>query len=215
VFETARLAGVKRVVTASSCAATGPHPPVETNIVEEELEPPTNLYGICKLWAEQVANYYNLNHGMEIVSLRICSVLGFGRRDRASLRSGLMSELPNVMYAPELAAYGETVTMPRDDELYDFLHASDAGQAWWLALSAERLQHFVFNVRTDQRPARDYTAQIRKLLPDAKIEISDQPGYLPPVMDNTRLLDELGLKPRYNVETGIQDYIERVLEARA
>jgi nucleoside-diphosphate-sugar epimerase len=211
VFETARLHGIKRVVIASSCAAIGPHPEVQRSTPEDDLEPPDNLYGICKLWSEHVAQYYNAAHGMEIVSLRICSVIGHGRTGRTSLRTGLMSETPNVMALPELAALGQPVTMPPDDELLDFLHAADAAQAWWLALSADKLEHWVFNVRSDQRPAGDLTKHLRQLLPDAQIVVGDKRTPLPPVMDNTRLIEELGFEPRYPLEAAVDDYVERVL----
>jgi nucleoside-diphosphate-sugar epimerase len=210
VFETARLHGIKRVVTASSAAVYGGGI-VDRPVTEDDHPRPGELYGACKLWSEHVAQYYNGVHGMEIVCMRICSTVGLGRLNRASLQSGLMAP-ETVLYTAflELAALGEPVTMPPDDQLLDFLYAADAAQAWWLGLTAERFEHWVFNLRGEQRLGADWTRVLRELLPDAQIGVSDKPMLAPQVLDSTRLVEELGFRPRYTLETGLADYLERV-----
>ena len=70
VFESARAAGVKRIVYASSNHAFGYYP------VEERVSPalpprPDSLYGVLKVFGEAYLRYYFDRHGIRSVSLRI------------------------------------------------------------------------------------------------------------------------------------------------
>jgi nucleoside-diphosphate-sugar epimerase len=213
VFEAARIHGIKRVCNASSMAVYGrteSHP-----VTEDDPPTPREPYGVCKLWTEGVAEAYNRTHGMEIISLRVCASLGLGRLNRASLASGLMTpdDSPHFMAYPELAALGQPVTMPPDDEMTDFIYAADGAEAWWLALNVERPAHFVFNLCAGQRRIGDMTAHLRRLLPDAEIGVRPGPPRPTLLMDNTRLVTELGFEPRYTLESGLEDYLNRVRRA--
>src|ERR1700760_1936556 len=70
VCETARLAGVERIVFASSNHAFGCYPITES--VSPELPPrPDSLYGVFKVWGETLLRNYYDRHGIRSVSLRI------------------------------------------------------------------------------------------------------------------------------------------------
>jgi uronate dehydrogenase len=70
VFEAARLAGVERIVFASSNHAFGCYPITET--VSPALPPrPDSLYGVFKVLGETMLRNYYDRHGIQSVSLRI------------------------------------------------------------------------------------------------------------------------------------------------
>jgi len=70
VFEAARLAGVQRIVFASSNHAFGCYPITER--VSPALPPrPDSLYGTFKAWGETMLRCYYDRHGISSVSLRI------------------------------------------------------------------------------------------------------------------------------------------------
>lgn len=70
VFEAARLAGVERIVFASSNHAFGCYPITES--VSPALPPrPDSLYGTFKVWGETMLRSYYDRHGIRSVSLRI------------------------------------------------------------------------------------------------------------------------------------------------
>jgi uronate dehydrogenase len=70
VFEAARLAGVQRIVFASSNHAFGCYPITEQ--VSPALPPrPDSLYGTFKAWGETMLRCYFDRHGIRSVSLRI------------------------------------------------------------------------------------------------------------------------------------------------
>lgn len=216
VFEAARRLGVLRVVNASSVAVFGfdrsDAPPAD----EDGVTRPTDLYGASKLWTEGLARVHNERSGMEILSLRICASYGIGRLHRASLEAGLTTERITAMAYPELAARGEPVTMPPDEALFDFIYAPDTALAFWLALARPRPEHDVFNLRAHQRPWGDVTATVRRLLPEAEIVVAEQPpGALRlALMDNRRIVRELGFEPRWTLEAGLEDYVRRVEAGR-
>jgi uronate dehydrogenase len=70
VFESARLAGVLRIVYASSNHAFGCYP--ITECVSPELPPrPDSLYGAFKVYGETILRNYFDRHGIRSVSMRI------------------------------------------------------------------------------------------------------------------------------------------------
>ena len=69
VFEAARLAGVKRIVFASTIQTVGNNQerPVETT----DLARPITTYAATKLFGEALGRYYHDTHGLEVVAVRI------------------------------------------------------------------------------------------------------------------------------------------------
>jgi uronate dehydrogenase len=72
MFDAARVAGVKRVVFASSNHAIGFHP-VERLLDATATQRPDSLYGVSKAFGEDLASLYADKHGMEVACLRIGS----------------------------------------------------------------------------------------------------------------------------------------------
>jgi nucleoside-diphosphate-sugar epimerase len=87
VFETARLAGVARVIFASSGATVSAwerEPPLShivagrydqvgdwTRLTHESPLRPAGLYGASKVWGEALARHYSDAHGLSMICLRI------------------------------------------------------------------------------------------------------------------------------------------------
>jgi uronate dehydrogenase len=78
VFEAARLAGVSRVVFASSNHATGFYP-VDRTLTGDEPTRPDSLYGVSKVYGEALGSLYADKFDLEVVCVRIGS---FARRPR-------------------------------------------------------------------------------------------------------------------------------------
>lgn len=213
VFDAARLHGIRRVVNASSHAVYGPR--TDSVPVDEDmpLNPNGRLYGVCKIWTEQVAENYNERYDMEILSLRLNSAYGIGRVNRGTAWAGglLSSNRNQLNYRAnaELAALGHSVVMPPSSQMDDFLHASDTAQACWLALMVEKPRHHVFNVGNEHRPVGDYTNILRDLLPEAQISIAEE-GRQFILLDTSRIREELGFRPRFTLEEGLAAYVAQV-----
>jgi nucleoside-diphosphate-sugar epimerase len=210
VFEAARSAGLKRVLFCSSVAAYGKQ---DAAVLHEDLPiNPTEPYGFSKVWGEALGRYYTQQLGLEVVSLRFGSTYGLGRAWRGSYGSGLINLPHDIHYMArvEEVVHGRVIEMPRGDAVVDWTYAMDAAQAAWLALATDPLPHHLFNVSSERRRVGDFTHALRQLLPQAVIRISGaEPGHPHPPLDNTRL-QELGYKPRYTLEVGLEDYIKRI-----
>src|SRR2546425_12715573 len=109
VFQAARLAGVRRIISASSGATVSAweHEPPWSALVagrydeagkfakmtHETPTRPAGLYGASKVWGEAIARHYADAHGLSAICVRIGrvnrdleharAVLGFEPRDRA------------------------------------------------------------------------------------------------------------------------------------
>jgi nucleoside-diphosphate-sugar epimerase len=70
VFEAAVAAGVRRVVFASSCHATGGYPWEET-ISADAAPRPGTVYGATKAFGEALGWLYHRRHGIEFLCIRI------------------------------------------------------------------------------------------------------------------------------------------------
>ncbi len=70
VCEAARLAGVERIVFASSNHAFGCYP-ITQSVSPELPARPDSLYGVFKVWGETLLRNYYDRHGIRSVSLRI------------------------------------------------------------------------------------------------------------------------------------------------
>lgn len=207
VFEAARIQGVERVVNASSVAVYGKAR--DGSLDETAAIYPDRPYASCKAWGEQLSETFN-GWGMEIVSLRVASSMGHGRLDRASLAHGLIEQRVNYMAAPELVALGRPALMPPGDQVCDFIHVRDTAEGFWCALTAARPRHHIYNLRSEQVPAREITAAIRAAVPEADMTVSPEPVWTLQLMDNTRLVQELDFRPRYDVRSAVAQYVEDV-----
>jgi UDP-glucose 4-epimerase len=212
VFESARAAGVDRVLFCSSVAAYGRQE--QTPLTEDLPVNPVEPYGSSKVWGETLGRYYTDELGLEVVSLRFGSTYGLGRGWRGSYTSGFLN-LPaqtHYMARVEDAVRGKAIELPRDDAVVDWTYAGDSAQAAWLALTTQHLSHHLYNVRSERRPIGDFARALRQLLPDADIRTdpTEQPGHRHPSMDNSRLINDLGFQPAYSLEAGLDDYVNRV-----
>lgn len=70
IFESAREAGVRRVVFASSHHVTGFYPVSHATRVDQPVRPDT-YYGVSKVFGESLGRLYHDKWGLEVVCLRI------------------------------------------------------------------------------------------------------------------------------------------------
>ena len=198
LFEAMRIGGVKRVVQFSSETVYGHH---DGPIDEASPTWPTTPYGVTKVAVEHFGRVYRDLYGLSIVSLRVSEVYGPGNRMPQVLRDMLKTILRNRPF--RMASGG--------DHLFHFVHADDVARVAVLASRSESLESSIFNVFGD-RPWRlaDAARLVKKLLPDADIEIGD--GYCQLDRQGPWSQDaasrELGYVPQHDLESGLTSYID-------
>jgi len=207
VLEAARICGIQRVVNASSSAVYGRR--TAGPFTEDDPVDPDEIYGACKVWGEQVSQFYMDQHGIDVFNLRLGGSVGYGRLGRSSLQAGLHADRGTWMAAPEIAVRTGQFPAPKDSMLFDYLHPADTASAFWAAATVQNAAHRVFNVGGPRHTAGEMTALLQELLPGVKVDYADTYKHVP-LIDNTRLVAELGFAPNFDLRDGVTEYVRTV-----
>jgi uronate dehydrogenase len=154
LFEAARLAGVKRVVFASSNHAIGFYP--RTQRIGVNVTPrPDSRYGVSKVFGEALGALYSDKHGLRVTCLRIGNVADTPV-DRRRL---------SIWLSPEDMAQLVRIGLEHADIRYEvFYGVSDNAATWWDNSNAQRFGYRPQGRAEDFRNAA--IAAEEKLQPD-------------------------------------------------
>jgi len=209
VLEAARLSDVKRVSLASSVtvyAGLAKGPFQEDAFLPVESGNPTEAF---KKALEILGMHYASRTGLEVVALRIGSPFG-------PLYHSLAAPTSRICHA---AARGVPVDftgarrgVPYEEDETGAFYVKDCALAIQLLQMADKLPHRIYNISGD-RPVkyREFAEIVKKLSPNTQIGL--QPGRSPrskpnPYMDVTRIKEEVGYRPEYDLERGVAEYID-------
>ncbi|WP_344865777.1 NAD(P)-dependent oxidoreductase [Amycolatopsis ultiminotia] len=218
VCAAAVAAGVRRVVYSSSKAVYAPATeefgfPTYKPIGEDDHLGPIGMYGITKAAAENVMDWYGRTSDAEFVNLRFGTIFGPGRLQR---HEGTINTYSSMI---ELPAQGRRFALEHGgEEGDDIVYVLDVADAIsCVALAPAPLRHRAYNVAHGSvLTMTDYAAAIRRVVPDAALEVG--PGrnpmnYVDPyymALDGTRMFEELGWRPRFDAERAVRHYYELV-----
>jgi UDP-glucose 4-epimerase len=198
VAEAARLAGVRRLIHASTQALYVGEDPKELLYEDSPLDSRGRVYTASKLACEHVLRTYVAKHKFELALLRFAGTYGF-----RSVAGG-----PGV--AVQEAVWGAMAGNPvvlNAYESVDFIYAKDLANGIALAVHASPLPHQIYNLGSGTLTTIDDVEEaLRKLFPGVQITR----GKLTPArprMDITRARSELGFNPEYKLEAGLRDYV--------
>lgn len=220
VLEAARSHQIRRVVYTSSKAVYGEivgefGDPQFVPIREDHPKHPADLYGVIKVCCEELGGYYHERYGVEFVGLRFSSIYGPGKEARHGAYS-FYGQLIETALAGE-----ETVLAEGGDQRNDTVYVGDVARSILLALRAEGLKQWIFNIGTGRGSTpRQFAAVLKGIYPGAKIEIGPGPGTLGRakqtycIFDVSAARDQLGYTPAYSVEGGVRDYVDTVRRLR-
>ncbi|UUZ86255.1 NAD(P)-dependent oxidoreductase [Paenibacillus sp. P26] len=196
--------GVSRVSIAS---AIGVYSGISETPPREDMPLPMtadNPFTTLKKCSELISTFIAGRAGLEVVHLRISGIWG-----------PLHEANSNLVIAPKLvhaAVRGGSpdFTGPHASpvlDAYDMCYVKDAARAIALLQTAPKLNHSTYNVGCG-RPVtnREFVSAIHRHLPDARI---DCPAGLPLnlALDITRIREDTGFVPEYDVERGVAEYI--------
>jgi uronate dehydrogenase len=143
LFEEARLAGVNRVIFASSNHAVGFYPRSQT-ISHDVTVLPDSRYGVSKAFGEALGAMYAMKHGLKVTSLRIGNV---GETPLDVRRLAIMLHPADLV---QLIRIG----LEHPDIVYEVLYgASGNTRAWWNNARAEALGYRPAHNSEDQAAA--------------------------------------------------------------
>lgn len=197
LFEAARLAGVRRIVSFSSSSAYGD---VNGFVTEDLRLRPITPYGVTKVCVEMLGDVYGHLHGIEVRSLRLFWAYGPGNRMPEHVGDMLRAVRDRNEYRLPNGA----------DHPLPLINIADAAQGTFRALVAEGQLAGVYNIAGPEVVTVGELAElVRRLRPDAEIEIG--PGPVPdvhrlPEVDRSAAARDLGYEPRVMVQEGVEEY---------
>ncbi len=205
IFEVARWTDVQRVVYASSIATFGVQETFgDRPVNEDELSAPVNVYGMTKAANDFAAGRYIDRYGLDIIGIRICTVFGHGRvTGMTGVIGGLLMSLPAV---------GQPISMPyHRDEPSPMIHAEDAAEIFVRASLSDHLNHRIYISGGHLATIGDMADIVRKFIPNADITTGDQAVPHIYLVDNSRMLADIG----YELAPLEVRVLEHINDARA
>ena len=152
VLVSARDAGVRRVVFASSSAIYGETPTLPKR---EDMPPaPISPYGVSKLVGELYGNVFQHAYGVEFVSLRYFNVFG-PRQDPGSPYSGVLS-----LFIAAMRNGGSPLVYGDGEQSRDFTYVENVVLANLQAFEAPGVAGMAFNLGTGGRYTLNETLRL-------------------------------------------------------
>ncbi|WP_409278565.1 NAD-dependent epimerase/dehydratase family protein [Pseudomonas defluvii] len=204
VCEAMRLAGIRRVLFASSAAVYGNNGEGES-ISEETPKAPLTPYAVDKLASEHYLDFYRRQHGLEPVVFRFFNIFG-PRQDPSSPYSGVISIFS------ERALSGQPITVFGDGEqTRDFVYVGDLVSVMLQALTLDQVEEGAVNVGLNQATSLNQLLAALESVVGSLPAISHGPARSGDIRhsraDNTRLLQRF----RFPEPTPMAEGLARLL----
>ena len=168
-FEAARIAGISRVVYASSEGVYGPQNEYgDRDVTEDDHLHPTSAYALAKQQSEILAEQYAEKYGINFTALRPTIACGHGGRIPMLIKqfSSLISH----------SAEGKPFRIYEDGTaVHSIFTPDDIGEFTRRLLHVDSSPHPAYNIGTAPVSMRDVAGTVRKYIPDAVIEFGQQP----------------------------------------
>ena len=199
VFETASILGLGKVVWASSNGVFGsPDQYLYEYLPNDAPHYPPSIYGACKSFIERVSNYYFDKKNVDSNAPRFVMIYGPGRMRGAGMFIADMINKP---------ALGLPAKIPYKDELQNFMYVKDAARCLVMLSNVERTKTRIYNVSGDLLRVGECADIVKKFLPDANITLEGGKFTVELTWkyDVSRIQNEVGFYPEYNMEQGIKE----------
>ena len=167
VFEAARLAGISRVIYASSWGVYGPQDEYgDRDVTEDDHLHPGSAYALTKQLSEILADQYTELYGINFTALR--PTIAFGHGGRTPLMIKNYSDLVS------LPAVGKPFSIGEDGTSKTSLFTPDDIAAFTgLLLHVDASPHPAYNIGGPPTSMRQVADAVCKYIPDAKIEFGN------------------------------------------
>jgi nucleoside-diphosphate-sugar epimerase len=198
--EVAQCAGVDRFVFASTCSVYGAG---DELLDESSTLNPLSLYAQSKIACEEVLEEM-ASDSFSPTILRFGTIYGLSGRTRFDLVVNLLTA--KAITEGEITVFGGAQWRP-------FVHVDDAASAVVLALESPReLTHArTFNVGSNEQnlTIADVGQIVSEMVPEAELVTDGDDGERRDYrVDFTRIRRELGFRPRWTVQMGVQQVID-------
>ena len=197
------------VFTPSSIGAFGPTTP-QDQTPQDTLMRPTTVYGISKVAAELLGDYYYLKFGVDARGLRYPGIIS-----NVTLPGGGTTDYAVEIYYEAIKNKSYTCNLSAGTFL-DMMYMPDALRALVELMEADpsKLVHRnCFNVSAMSFDPEMIAAAIRKHMPEFRLEYQIDPikqaiaNSWPNSMDHSAAQQEWGWKPEFNLDSMTEDML--------
>jgi nucleoside-diphosphate-sugar epimerase len=210
VLEISKDYNIEKIIWPSSIAAFGPSTP-RINTPNETILDPNTMYGITKVTGELLANYYFKKHNLDIRSVRLPGIIS----SEIYPKGGTTDYAVEIFYG---AIIDKKYTCFVDkDTVLPMMYIADCIKCLidLLEADASNIQRRVYNVTSMSFSAEELANEIKKHIPDFKInykpdfrqEIADS---WPKTINDSLARKEWEWKPQYDLEMMTKDMIEKL-----
>jgi nucleoside-diphosphate-sugar epimerase len=205
VLESARLAGIKRVVLASSAAVYGDG--AKSPLSEDAPTNPLTPYALDKRSIEHYAALYHRLYGLETVALRYFNVYG-PRQSPTSPYSGVISLfLDQVRRGEGMTVYGD------GEQSRDFVHVLDVAQTNIRAMNGGNDGSRIYNVGTGNETSINRLIEVLTVVADRCVSVAhtlSRTGDIRRSCANiNRARAELGYQPPWELARGLRSLVRK------
>ncbi len=196
----------------SSIGAFGPTTPKD-HTPQDTVQRPTTMYGVTKVAAELLCDYYALRFGVDTRGLRLPGLISHV----AMPGGGTTDYAVEIFY--QAIRYRHYTCFLRPDTRIDMMYMPDATRAIIELMAADpaRLAHRnAFNVTAMNFTPDELAAAIRTHIPDFVIDYEVDPvrqviaDSWPRSIDDSAARDEWGWSPGYDVAAMTADMLEKL-----
>jgi nucleoside-diphosphate-sugar epimerase len=200
VLQAARVAGVKRVVYASSSSVYGDNPALPK--VESMTPMPRSPYAVSKLTAEYYCRVYAQTFGLSTVSLRYFNVYGPGQDPMSQYAAVIPLFMDALKNNRAATIYGD------GEQSRDFTYIDDCVQANLLACTMPDIDGEVFNIAYGAKTSINQIYADLSNLMGRHIPACYEPPRAGDVRhtlaDLTRARDRLGFRATTDINAGLE-----------
>jgi len=209
LFEAARQAGTRQIIFASSIGTYGRDLVRGEPVTDMSLQRPSSIYGVTKVFAENLGAWYRGKYGLDFRGLRYPSIVGPGVTTKS------LAQYTSWMI--EGAAKGEPFSVWAVPEtVVPILYYKDAAKAAIdlaaAPIDAIKTMNYLVDGPRPTPNAGEIADAVRAQLPDADITFDPDPAAAQILSRNLQLDDtvarsEWGWEPSFDLHAMIADII--------
>jgi UDP-glucose 4-epimerase len=208
VIEAIRLTGARRLIFAGTFGVYHWDLDPKEPIKEDFPVIGGHFYLSSKLASEYLLGAFATWYNIEFATVRFAQIYGYGHYAGGDMAGPAMHEVLTDALA------GNQVTIDPGVLSYnDYIYAKDVGHG--VALACEKpLNHQLYHLGSGRLSSPDDVAlAIQEVVPGAKVEVLKKPVVGPfwrheQILDLTRVRDELGYEPQYDLPTGLRLFVD-------
>jgi UDP-glucose 4-epimerase len=210
LFESARRAGVRRVVVASSAAVYGDSEdyPLSEDTPLRQLSP----YAVSKRVDELYAELFTGQFGLEVAALRYFNVYGPRQRPDSMYAAAVPIFIRRMLDNKPITIFGD------GGQSRDLVNVRDVVQANLLASEHPAAPGQMFNVCTGvETRLLDLIDILYELFPNAPkhVHADPRPGDIyRSIGTPKKIMDTLGFKPQVSLADGLYEAVEAMRKSR-